>query len=61
MRIVGNIVGVVLVLLGILWTLQGTNVIAGSMMSGVTMWAIIGPIVAIVGAVVLVWINRRGR
>lgn len=56
------IVGIVLVLIGGLWTLQGTGVIGGSAMSGSTLWAIVGPIVAIVGIVLLViWGRRHGR
>ncbi len=43
------IAGIVLVLLGILWTLQGLGRVGGSVMSGVTFWAVVGPIVAIVG------------
>lgn len=43
------IAGVVLVLLGILWTLQGLGRVDGSVMSGVTFWAVVGPIVALVG------------
>ncbi|MFG1962601.1 hypothetical protein [Nonomuraea sp. NPDC049028] len=43
------VLGVLLVLMGALWTLQGLGVVGGSVMSGVTLWAIIGPIV---GAVV---------
>jgi hypothetical protein len=45
-------VGAVLVLLGATWTLQGLDVIGGSAMSGVTLWAVVGPIVIIVGLVV---------
>jgi hypothetical protein len=41
--------GVLLVLVGLIWTLQGLGYIAGSVMTGVTLWAIIGPIVAILG------------
>jgi len=41
--------GVLLVLVGLIWTLQGLGVIAGSAMTGVTLWAIIGPIVAVLG------------
>lgn len=43
------IVGVVLVLVGIVWTLQGLGRLGGSMMSGVTVWAVVGPLVAVVG------------
>ena len=53
-------VGAVLVLLGATWTLQGLDVIGGSAMSGVTLWAVIGPIVIIVGIVTgLLGIRRR--
>jgi hypothetical protein len=47
--------GVLLVLVGLIWTLQGLDVLGGSVMSGVTLWAIIGPIVAIFGA----WLVAR--
>ena len=49
MRWVWLILGVLAVLVGIVWTLQGLNVLKGSGMSGNTLWAIIGPILAIVG------------
>jgi hypothetical protein len=55
----GVIVGTVLVLLGVLFGLQGLGVVGGSAMSGKTAWAIIGPIIAIVG-VILVVASRRG-
>ena len=54
------VAGIVLVLLGLLWTLQGLDVIGGSSMSGTTTWSIIGPIVLLVGAV-LTWVGIRGR
>ena len=59
MRIAGNIVGIILVLLGALWVAQGSNMMAGSAMSGQTMWLWIGVVVVIVGIVALVWANRR--
>ncbi|MEV4176806.1 MULTISPECIES: hypothetical protein [unclassified Nonomuraea] len=43
------VVGVLLVLTGLIWTLQGLGIVGGSVMSGVTTWAIIGPIVLLVG------------
>jgi len=42
-------VGIVLILLGALWTLQGVGILGGSLMSGQTFWAIVGVIVLIVG------------
>ncbi|MCA2230370.1 hypothetical protein [Nonomuraea aurantiaca] len=55
------VVGVLLVLVGALWTLQGLGVVGGSVMSGVTLWAIIGPIVFIIGVVVAVIGIRQRR
>lgn len=57
-RVIMLIGGVVLVLLGVLWTLQGLGKIGGSVMSGVTLWAIVGPVVAVVGAY-LIWRGSR--
>ena len=59
MKWVFLVVGVLLVLTGILWTLQGLDVIGGSAMSGVTTWAVIGPIVAVIGLVLTVVGARR--
>lgn len=53
-------VGVLLVLVGVLWALQGLDIIGGSGMSGETLWAVIGPIVAVIG-VGLVVVGLRGR
>ena len=40
--------------MGVIWTLQGLDVIKGSaLMSGKTLWAVIGPIVAILGALLV--------
>ena len=46
--------GLLGVVLGALWTAQGLDLVGGSVMSGVTIWAIIGPIVAAVGLVLIV-------
>jgi hypothetical protein len=54
------VAGVVLVLLGLLWTLQGLDIITGSSMSGTTTWSIIGPIVLLVGAFIMS-VGIRGR
>jgi hypothetical protein len=59
MRIVLNIVGVVLVLLGSIWILQGTNVLLGSSMSGQMRWAVRGGILVFAGIAGLVWANRK--
>jgi hypothetical protein len=54
------IVGIVFVAVGALWILQGLNVIQGSIMSGQTMWFVIGVIVLLLGAWLL-WTMRRVR
>ena len=52
-------VGAVLVLVGVVWFLQGIDVLGGSGMSGKTLWAVVGPVVALVGAGALVLGLRR--
>jgi hypothetical protein len=42
-------VGGLLVLFGVTFGLQGLGVIGGSAMSGKNMWAVIGPLLALVG------------
>jgi hypothetical protein len=52
-------VGVLLILAGIIFTLQGAGVVGGSAMSGVTLWAVIGPVIAVAGLVMLAVGSRR--
>jgi uncharacterized membrane protein HdeD (DUF308 family) len=59
MRIVLNIAGVLLTVVGAIWILQGINVLPGSFMSGQTKWAINGAISATVGVALLVAARRR--
>jgi hypothetical protein len=59
-RQVGVVVGVVMLLVGGLWTAQGLGFVGGSFMSGSSTWAIIGPAVAGLGvALVIVALQRR--
>jgi hypothetical protein len=53
--------GAVLIIFGGVWFLQGVDVLGGSGMSGKTLWAVVGPIVALVGAGLLVTGLRRPR
>ncbi|MBR7744576.1 hypothetical protein KC207_14870 [Phycicoccus sp. BSK3Z-2] len=48
-RTVAVVLGVLLVLVGLLWTGQGLGLVGGSPMTGVTLWAVVGPLVALVG------------
>ena len=52
--------GVVLGLLGLLFTLQGVGVIEGSAMSDTKTWSILGPVILLVG-VGLFSVGIRGR
>ena len=54
------VIGALMALAGTVWTLQGFNLLAGSPMSGVTLWAVVGPIVVVIG-LVLVIAGVRGR
>jgi hypothetical protein len=54
-------VGVVVTIAGVIWALQGFGVIGGSFMSGNSVWAVIGPIVAVVGLLVTGLGIRRAR
>jgi hypothetical protein len=52
--------GIVLILLGGLWTLQGVGILGGSAMTGQVFWAIVGMILLIVGIVLCALGVRRG-
>ena len=58
-RPVALVLGGILVVIGLIWFLQGIGVLGGSAMSGVVLWAVIGPIVAIAGIALIVR-SRRG-
>jgi uncharacterized membrane protein HdeD (DUF308 family) len=59
MRIALNILGVLCLLIGCTWILQGVNILPGSFMTGQTKWAIYGGIVLVAGILLLVRANRR--
>ena len=53
-------VGAILILMGIVWFLQGINVLPGSFMSGQTRWAVNG-VIAIAAGLLLVVFSRQRR
>lgn len=55
------VLGGVLVVVGGVWTLQGAGYLAGSAMTGVTLWAVVGPVVVLVGIGMIVRAVRKGR
>ena len=58
MRIVLNIVASLMVLVGVIWFLQGINVLPGSFMTGQTRWAVYGGIAFAAGIALLLLGNR---
>jgi hypothetical protein len=52
--------GFLLTLAGVVFTLQGVGVLGGSVMSGVTFWAVAGPVIVLAG-VILAAIGLRDR
>ena len=59
MKIASTIFGVLLALIGIVWILQGLNVLPGSFMTGQIQWAAYGAIALVIGCVLL-YVGRRG-
>jgi hypothetical protein len=59
-QIVLVVIGVVAALAGLVFTLQGVGYMGGSSMSGKTVWAVIGPIVVLVG-LGLITLGLRSR
>ncbi len=56
------IVGGRLMLAGVTFGLQGMGVLGGSAMSGKTLWAVLGPVIAVVGvALVASGLRRSDR
>ncbi len=61
MKVVLNILGALLILTGIVWILQGFNILLGSMMSGHIQYSILGLVVAVLGIALIVYTNRRAK
>jgi hypothetical protein len=59
MKLAVNIVAAAVLLIGVVWTLQGMNVIGGSFMTGRSLWLYIGLAVSAVGLLALYWLNVK--
>ena len=63
MRIVSSIIGLLLILMGGIWMLQGLNLATGalarSFMQGDQHWTVYGAIVLIIGVCQVIWSNMR--
>ena len=61
-QIVLVVIGVAAALVGLVFTLQGLGYVGGSFMSGATVWAVIGPLVALAGlGLIAVGLRSRRR
>lgn len=60
-KLVLNVTGVLAVLMGTIWLLQGINVLPGSFMSGQVRWAVYGAIAIVLGVMTLRRANRPSR
>ena len=58
MKIVWSIIGVLLILAGGVWFLQGISVLPGSLMTGQIQWAIYGGLAVLIGAGLVIYVNR---
>ena len=59
MKTLLNIVGILILLTGATFFLQGTNILPGSYMSGDPQWAINGGVMLVVAVGLMVWANWR--
>jgi hypothetical protein len=59
MRWVWLVLGVLAILVGSVWTLQGLNIMSGGAMSGHGIFAVIGLIVGVIGVFLVVFGARR--
>jgi len=60
MKMIYIIIGVLLLLVGLVWFLQGINILPGSFMTGQPQWAIYGALAMLAGIGILVYGRRRG-
>lgn len=58
MKILLNIIGILLLLAGGTFFLQGINILPGSYMTGDPQWAINGGIMIVVAIGLMYWVNR---
>ena len=59
MKLTLSIIGLILVIVGGIWVLQGVGVLPGSFMTGQIRWAVYGGIAVAAGAAVLLAARRR--
>jgi len=61
LRLLATILSGPLLLIGLIWVLQGLNILPGSFMTGQIIWAVYGAPMALAGAALAWWVNRPRR
>jgi hypothetical protein len=61
MKLTLNILATLIFLSGLIWFLQGINVLPGSFMTGDPQWAINGAIMMVAALVIFFFANRRRK
>ena len=59
--VLAYVLGLLMVVVGAVWTGQGLGYIGGSPMTGVTVWAILGPAVAGFGVALIISAVQKRR
>ena len=59
LRYLATILAGPLLLIGVIWVLQGLNILPGSFMTGQIIWAVYGASLALAGGAMAWWVNRR--
>jgi hypothetical protein len=55
------VIGGLIAIAGIVWTMQGLGYVTGSFMTGATLWAVIGPVTAVAGLALIAFGLLRRR
>lgn len=61
LRILATIFSGPMLLVGVIWVLQGLNILPGSFMTGQIIWAVYGAPLALAGGWLVWWVNRGGQ
>lgn len=57
---IGKIMAILLIIAGIIWALQGLNILPGTFMRGDPQWVINGAVTAVIG-IALFWFSSRKK
>jgi hypothetical protein len=57
-RLTKNLLALIMLAIGALWSLQGIGLVGGSFMTGQSQWLYIGLVTMLVGLAGLIWANR---